>query len=254
MRINLDSNHQAAALALPPSGRFALRHQGEGKILVFVGGLMSFGRSYGQLVLPDDVEISRSHGVIFEDAGRLFLQDDANVTNPTLIDGQAASPGKPMQVEHGATIAIGLYLFKVEAAPQAGRGRAVKDSETPAQELSHPPGDEPKNARALALFMIMLALIGYCGYTMTYESRPLLPMDRVPATQPVPISTPLPMPISTPASTPLPTPIPTPISMPAPTPISTPVPTPVQNKVKRKSASEGMPRKLPPKKKPRRRN
>ncbi len=267
MKLKIDTNHQTAAVALPPAGRFTLRHRNESETLVFVGGLMSFGRSYGQLVMPDDPEISRSHGVIFEDSGRLFLQDDANVANPTMVDGKPAPPGKPVQVELGATVAIGLYVFKVEAAPLAHGGRAVREDAT----RDSRPSAAPKGARAALLLMAALALIGYYGYTITYGSGSSLP-ERLPATRPAP--RPPPQPALELPSEPAPGLEPEPVaetvfepeampetalepaSEPEPevesAPQATPKPKPARSptkkkKMKRKSASEGLPLKLPPK-------
>lgn len=273
MKLKLDAKHQVAALGLSLKGRFAIRFVGDGT-RALVGGLMSFGRSYGQLILPDDPEISRGHGVIFEDAGRLFLQDDANVTNSTRINGKAITPGKPALVPMGATIEIGQYAFVVEPVPVPGvavtpafpplpSDDIVPDglAPTPAlgASLSVPP--VRRSRASLGLVIVLLVCFGY-GYYLTQDAGSLFP-NRQPAAQ---VTTPSQAPPAprlvepTQISEPTPAPMHEPALAPSPSPSAVKarqLPRATKPKPVRKTASQvnerRLPKTLPPKKPPQKR-
>ncbi|MCM2282514.1 MAG: hypothetical protein NDI61_11790, partial [Bdellovibrionaceae bacterium] len=191
------------------------------------------------------------------DGGRLFLQDDANVPNPTLINSEAAPPGKPVLVPMGATIQIGQSVFVVEPAlagsasssylsrkaPNAeapvvtesvaqatdqasspvvpARGRAIKE---PSSSYAEAAAAVKRRSRLPAAVGWMVALgVGY--WLLNNKSVELPQLNRLPANQnlAIPAPTPVPTPIPTPEPTPQPqaTPdfvAPTPEPMPEPTP------------------------------------
>ena len=89
-------------LILPEKGRVALR-----KIRTVVG------REFGDILLPEDLNISRIHLAIVAESGGLYVED-LRSSNGTLLNGVKIPPGRRYLLSDGDVITAGDSAIKTE--------------------------------------------------------------------------------------------------------------------------------------------
>jgi pSer/pThr/pTyr-binding forkhead associated (FHA) protein/tetratricopeptide (TPR) repeat protein len=112
-----------------------------------VAGELKLGRQQGSDILLTEGGVSRTHAVVFEDGGTVFIEDKASA-NGTFVDGERIMEPTPLTPE--SEVVLGDYTLRLKpaAAPSRGSGsrKAAKAAAPVSEEM--PVGAEGGGARA----------------------------------------------------------------------------------------------------------
>ena len=102
-----------AFLILPERGSVALRKK-----------RTVIGREFGEILLPDDLNVSRIHLALIADRGGLYLED-LRSSNGTLLNGVKIPPGRRYLLSDGDVITAGDSAMKID---MKGLGKEGEDA------------------------------------------------------------------------------------------------------------------------------
>jgi pSer/pThr/pTyr-binding forkhead associated (FHA) protein len=82
------------------------------------------GREFGDILLPEDLNVSRIHFALVADGGGLYLED-LRSSNGTLLNGVKIPPGRRYLLSNNDVITAGDSAIKVEFKGGPGEGKNV---------------------------------------------------------------------------------------------------------------------------------
>lgn len=110
-----------------------------------VAGELKLGRQQGSDILLTEGGVSRTHALVWEDGGTVFIEDKASA-NGTFVDGERISEPTPLTPQ--SEVVLGDYTLRLKAAAPArstGARRAARPAPVPDDM---PVGAEGAGARA----------------------------------------------------------------------------------------------------------